>query len=253
MRRFAGEGFRFSCLVGLALVLPSLAAAVVAGQVDDFQDGSLQGWTGGSSLTNQANGGPAGAGDRYLEIDSNGGFLGSFNVTQWSGDYDAANVLALSADLANFGPDAVSLRIMILTPGCQFGGSACTAWTTTVPVSLGAGSGWATTLFPLEEADMTRVIGSDSFTATLQNVERVLIRHQTGAPAPPGVGQTVDAVLGVDNVSALPEPASVAALGAGTLLLVALRRRRQPPSRAAPGSAGCGAAGPRCRARTRAP
>ena len=225
-RNHLGSGW-LSSLCTLALWVASPVGAVTSGQVDDFQDATLQGWTGGSSYANQPNGGPAGSGDRYLEIDSLAFLLGAFNTAQWSGDYDAEEVLAVGADLNNFGPDEVSLRIVIFTPGCDGGAGACTAWTSTDATVLGAGSGWVNAEFSLEEADLTRVLGSDSFTATLQNVERLLIRHQSGAPAAPGAGDTVNAVLGVDNITALPEPSPGVALAVGALALLALRRRHR--------------------------
>jgi hypothetical protein len=211
-------------MLAIAWLLATPASAITIGQVDDFQDGTLQGWGGGSSYANRASGGPAGAGDRYLEIDSLGFALGAFNTAQWSGDYAAAGVASVSFDLDNFGPDTVSLRIMIFTPGCAGGAGACTAWTSTNATVLTSGSGWLTSSFSLTEAEMTRVLGTDSFITTLQNVERLLIRHDDGAPSPPGgTVPVVDAVLGVDNV--MPEPSALAGLVAGVLLLAGLWRQ----------------------------
>src|SRR5688572_20409255 len=79
--RAAVVGWSYSRLVGaemrvsLAFFLVSwLAAApalgITGGQVDDFQDGTTQGWSGMSAPTNVATGGPDGTGDRYLQISS---------------------------------------------------------------------------------------------------------------------------------------------------------------------------------------
>ena len=54
------------CLLGAFFLLaasPQLARAITANQVDDFQSGTLQNWSGGSNPTNIATGGPAGTGD----------------------------------------------------------------------------------------------------------------------------------------------------------------------------------------------
>ena len=211
------------------LALP--AGAITLNQVDDFQDGTVQGWGGGSNPTNQ-DGGPDGAGDLYLEIAATDFNLGAFNTVQWSGDYLAAAVERVSFDLNNFGPDSVSLRVVLFTPGCEFGGMACTAWASTEATVLAAGSGWVTAEFSLAEADMTRVLGTDSFSDTLQNVERLLLRHDDGAPSAPGEFSTVTATLGMDNITALPEPSAVAGLAAGALVLAGLRSRRRSAPRA---------------------
>ena len=43
-------------------------SAVIAGQNDNFEDGTLQGWSSGAGYDNIATGGPAGAGDNYLTV-----------------------------------------------------------------------------------------------------------------------------------------------------------------------------------------
>ena len=65
-------------LLAVACVSPPVAAAVVAGQVDTFEDGTLQGWqNGGASnpnpATHVATGGPAGTDDAFMRVTSNGG------------------------------------------------------------------------------------------------------------------------------------------------------------------------------------
>jgi hypothetical protein len=203
------------------------ATAIILGQIDDFQAGTLQGWTGGTSATNQPTGGPAGAGDRYVRLNSGGASLGIYNMVQWSGNYAAAGVTRVDIDLSNFGPDPVSLRLMIFTPGCASGAGACTAWTQTLPTVLPAGSGWVRVEFSLAEPDLTRVIGADSYAATIANVERLHLKHDPGPPDPPGVPAPVIAMLGVDNIVALPEPAPTAAFLAGAITLACFPRGRR--------------------------
>jgi hypothetical protein len=220
-----GIGRSFASVLALAWALP--AGSVVVDQVDDFEDGTVQSWSGGSGLANQEGGGPAGVSDNFLDIDSNAFFLGTFNQTQWSGDYVAAGVASLSLDANNAGPDPVSLRLAIFTAGCGPVPVNCTAWTSTTAVELPADSGWQAVDFSLAAADMTRVLGTGSLSATLANVQRILLRHDPDDPSPPGSGAVVDAVLGIDNVTALPEPAIASALAAGGLLVLGLARRRK--------------------------
>jgi hypothetical protein len=206
------------------------AGAISLGQIDTFQDGTTQGWTGGVLLTNQPNGGPGGAGDRYLQLNTNGlANLGTYNKVQWAGDYASAGVTRVDFDLANFGPDTVSLRIMIVTPGCQGTGTGCTAWTSTNATVLPAGSGWVKVEFGLNEVELTRVVGSDSLASVLANVERLHLRDDDGAPSPPGTASLVNAVIGVDNITALPEPSRGAGVAAGILALMCAELRRRRP------------------------
>lgn len=199
--------------------------SISLGHVDDFQAGTVYGWGGGSGASNQASGGPGGVGDRYLELSATGALLGAFNGYHWSGDYAAEGVNQVEMDLENSGPDALALRVVLLTPGCEGGGTACTAWTSTTATPLGSGSGWVNAAFSLDEADMTQVLGSESFADSIQNVERLLIRHDDGTPDPPGTPTLVTATLGIDNVSALPEPGALVGLAVGALGCGALRRR----------------------------
>jgi hypothetical protein len=204
-------------------------ASITLNHVDDFEDGTLQNWAGGSVPVNEPDGGPDGVGDAYLEIASEDFALGAFNLDQWSGDYDAEMVNTVSFDLNNFGPDPLSVRVVLFTPGCDAGAGACTAWTSTVATPLASGSGWVTASFSLEEADLTQVLGADSHLATLQNVERLLIRHDDGAPDGPGSVPIVTATLGIDNVTALPEPTGPAGLLLGAVALGVLARRSRSP------------------------
>jgi hypothetical protein len=214
-------------MLGMA---PVDASAVAANQTDDFQSGTVQNWQSPMSPpTNQSTGGPLGAGDRYLQLSASGKNLGAYNNTQWSGNYVAAGVNQVRFHLNNFGPSALSLRIMLFTPGCQAGPATCTAWTSTAAQPLASGSGWVVASFSLAEANLTRVFGSDNYATSLANVERLLIRHDSGTPNPPGTSDIVTATLGVDNV--VPEPSVLLSLVAGTTLLGALRGRQRDARR----------------------
>jgi hypothetical protein len=222
-------------MIALIWLLDARASAIVLGEFDSFYDGTKEGWDGGTTTTNQPTGGPGGTGDRYLQLNSGGGNLGIFNTLQWSGDYAAASVTRVDIDLDNFGPNPVSLRLMLFTPGCAFGAGNCTAWTQTVATVLPAGSGWVKVEFSLAEPDLTRVIGSLSYASSIANVERLHLKHDPGPPDPPGVSAPVNAVLGMDNVVALPEPSWWVGLLTGVLGIALLPRgqceaRRKPLS-----------------------
>ena len=216
-------GHRFALLATIWL-LASPARAIIFGQFDNFQDGTLASWTGGALLSNQAGGGPDGAYDRYLQVSTGGspGNLGVFNTAQWSGDYVTAGVTRINIDLKNSGPDPVSLRLMVTTtpgPGCT---STCTAWTSTTATLLPANDQWVRVEFSLAEPDLTRVTGTASYASSRAGAAKLHLRHDDGAPSPPGSQILVNSVLGVDNVVALPEAPRSSGLLAGMTLLLAL-------------------------------
>lgn len=194
------------------------AGAVTLGQVDTFQDLAAAAWVSGPANPVQpavvASGGPAGAGDAYLLIGASGGQgpgsrLVGINAAQWTGDYRAAGVSAITMDVANFGPSALHLRLHF------YGGAGSAA--VTEGVALPAGSGWTRVRFELDPA------GPGPF------LDLRLFHGSADSAVYPGPG--VVAQLGVDNVRAVPEPASGAAMALGLLLLAASRRRLSPQHR----------------------
>ena len=108
---------RLFCLtqIGFLVVLGlfSQASGAVIGQVDNFEDGTTQGWVVGllgapspAPPQNIPNGGPLGAGDNYLQLTSVGGSgagnrLVVINLAQWAGNYTAAGVTFIGMDLRN--------------------------------------------------------------------------------------------------------------------------------------------------------
>ncbi len=216
---------RVFCLVSVIVTFALAAtsnAQIVLGQVDDFQDGTLQNWGPGGNSQNVATGGPAGAGDRFLQVQSFGGVgggsrLATFNDFQWSGNYATAGVTAVSLYMRNFGQTDLAIRLAMF----DFTGSQ-TRWTSTVSQSLLAGGGWQLMTFSVAEVDLTRVMGTNSYADLIVDVDRLMFRHQAGVPD--AEGDSIVALAGFDNVRAVPEPASLLALGLGTLFL---RRRRR--------------------------
>lgn len=190
----------------LLLLVPGFAAA----QPDDtevlwdhFQDGTTQGWTSGSPNphppVNMPDGGPAGAGDRFLLVTSTGGSgagsrLVTFNGTQWSGDYVAAGITVISMHLNNLGSADLTMRLWLEGPGGNF--------VTSAAVTVPAGSGWQTAVFSVEPDDLV----GDGAEATLQAVRLLRLFH---SPAPGFPGPALVAQLGVDNVTAAPTPRPV--------------------------------------------
>jgi hypothetical protein len=213
-------------LLALALACAPLASAQISlGHVDDFQDGSLMNWQSGATLNNIANGGPMGAGDRFLKIDSDGGSgpgsrLGAFNSDQWGGNWIAAGVDSVTGWFNNLGQTDLHLRITFFRfPGDQ------TRWTSTNAQTLAAGSGWTQMTFSAKEADLTQVMGTLDYNTVLSGVSRFMIRHQSGLPN--AEGDPIVGSMGMDNITAVPEPATVLTIALGLSALAARKRKKQ--------------------------
>jgi hypothetical protein len=215
---------------GLALIVFSQlffvhpTGALVFGQIDDFEDGTLMGWSNGGTLTNISSGGPAGANDNYLQLTADGagssGRLTAFNLQQWLGNYVGQGVTAIEIDLRNEGPTSLSIRLAFKSqnlsnvPGYL-----------SLPVLLPVGSGWQHFSISLLPANMIPIGGPAAYnTFFTSGVGDVRIINEVGATNLNGdfiVGQ-----LGFDNIHAVPEPTTVV-LVSGSLLAFALLRARK--------------------------
>jgi hypothetical protein len=169
---------------------------VTLGQADDFQDGTTQGWRTGGANPNPpywvADGGPDGDGDSFLVIEGNGqdgagGNLVAFNTDQWSGDYLAAGVREIRADLRNLGRAPLEVRLLVEGPGGGFQSLKA--------VTVSESRRWRTFAFRLDEFAL---MGASDLEATLSSVTKLRILH---AQKPAGA-EPVEGALGVDNVTA---------------------------------------------------
>jgi len=207
----------------LAMALALLAepaGAVSIGQSDTFEGGLTAGWSSGAANPSPPatvpDGGPAGAGDPYLLITATGtpgpgGKLVAISGAQWAGDYTSAGLTGIAIDLNNLGPSTLELRLFIEGPP----GFAALS---TAGVAVPAGSGWMHMIFPLALDALT-----GPAEAALAGVVQFRLYHSSGASFP---GPEIAAQLGVDNITAVPEPGTGAMLAAGLVLLAAAAGRR---------------------------
>jgi hypothetical protein len=210
------------CL-GLALAAAP-AGAITLGTVNTFETDSTEGWHVMGSHPNPPlvvdTGGPAGSGDGYLELTAIGGNgagsrLAVISGTAWHGNYLAAGVGFVELDAINRGATPLQLRLYLDANPGLVGDEALS----TVALSLPANNTWTHLRFPVTPGALT---GANP-TATLQGVTEFRLFHGVDAVFPP-LG--VVALLGVDNITAVPEPGTLWlwAMAAGALVLPALRR-----------------------------
>lgn len=230
---------RQSCIVMLLsfvviLGLASSAVAIPIG-IDDFQDGTTMGWgvPGASPLppVNVAAGGPGGAGDAYLQLQADAGLAGAgsrlsvLNETQWTGDFRAAGITAISMDVNNFGPDDLVLRLLF--EDFDAPGPPVNLAMTVANVVVPAGSGWMSIVFDLSPVNLIAgIFGTVEGALTDVDVMRIFHNPVAAFPGPPGGIPTVTATLGVDNIAAVPEPATGALLIGGVAAVLTRARRR---------------------------
>jgi len=233
----------------LALLPAAAGAQIATGVINDFEDGSTQGWSinlfgGGGPMgspppaaipTVIATGGPGGLGDAYLRLTAvggggAGGRLVAFNFSpDWAGNYVTAGINAIRMNAINLGTTDLFLRFLVEDPSVDPTAPAppSNIAISATPVFLAAGGGWQTVEFPLFGPNgLIAVLGNA--TTALSNATFVRILHSPVPapggelnPPPPVIGS-----LGVDNISAVPEPSTVALFATGALgLLVASRRK----------------------------
>jgi hypothetical protein len=224
----------FAAALAILIALPAdRARAIAIGQLDDFAV-DLESWTqgrppaDGAGLTRAAAGGPAGAGDAFMQIvsDTQGTHrtIIAFNFTpSWTGDYLAAQVAGITMDANNPGAAPLNLRLAI---GSGVIPDSPGSWlASTASINLPAGAGWTSITFPLAAADLTLVqnAGGATYQSVMSSVAAIRLLHTV---LPDNRGTSVTATLGVDNIRAVgvPEPSTAALLAAATA--TALRRRR---------------------------
>ncbi len=215
-------------LVVLLLGVQVTAAAVV-NSVDDFQDGSEQGWSHGPQSPqppqNISDGGIGGVGDSYLEVFSTGTNMAGGRITffneeaKWTGNYVAAGIHHITADVNNFGATTLNLRL-------GFGPTRGAGRWVTDAIELDPGSGWTSVTWSLLPGDLLSLTGSSDPTLDLMNVGELRIIDNVN-PAYVGDPTTGEATLGIDNIVAtsVPEPVGTSLFAATLAGLAALRRR----------------------------
>lgn len=177
-------------------------AQVTAGQVDDFEDGTVQSWfEGGASPNppvNMVTDGPAGAGDNYLQADSDnsggnnqpGSRMVIRNIDQWTGNYTSAGIVEIRFDARVLTND-LDLRIAMSGPGGRIA--------TTNAVTVTAGSGWTPVSIPIQSSDFVAVQGMPTISDILASCFEMRILSN---PSPDWAGEAILSRMELDNITA---------------------------------------------------
>ena len=209
-------------------------AQITLNQIDTFGTGTAANWTQGGTGSGVAVvlGGPAGAADQYLQITSIGGGgatsrLITFNRTQWIGNYKAAGVTAISMDLrAPISNNQARPIRLAFRDGATNTGYSSDA------VSLLNDGLWHNTQFALSSANFSPIGSPSPFDTFLTTTTELRI---LSAASPSFLGDSIVAVVGVDNIQAgvAPVPEPTFALAGFVPLMIALRWMRRSRSQKA--------------------
>jgi hypothetical protein len=213
---------RMALMAVTSAVAPTMAQGITIGQVDNFEDGTTQGWVEGSSAVNIATNGPAGGNDHYLPL-SSGGFGGTvrllaLNDSQWLGNYAVSGVTGIEMDLKNFGPSTLPIRIAIRE---STGGSNTPGYASTTAFNLVADGAWHHSVFSLTANSLTAINSPQPLATDLANVADFRL---LSSAAPSTIGDAISAQIGVDNITAVPEPATMVTAIAGIGILIGWSR-----------------------------
>ncbi len=193
---------------------------ITIGLVSDFQDSTVQGWVSGPINPNPPTVAPNvhGPEDHALEVVGTGVFgpggrVVTFSILQWTGDYISAGVTSISMDLKNVGNTHLDIPLAVAMPG------GAGRFSTNTSVFIPAGSGWTNFVFPVDVADWTSA-GGLNINATLSAVGELRILN---SPTPAFIAIIEAGDLLIDNITAIPEPATLSLFA---LLGLAVRRHR---------------------------
>jgi hypothetical protein len=194
----------------LATLAPAAFADPVPGFLETFAGTSVQGWGGfvGGTTTNPGTGGWEGAGDGYLRI-ARTEFLHNFGIRSrddaaYSGNWLAAGIVELRLALNDVDDDQpFEIHVSI--------GNPANLWQFD-PGFAPPENGWQEFTVDLRDSTaFTQIIGSDSWSAMLHEVNIVLVRHDLA----PFVQDPDDlsGELGIDHIQLLDEKRTPVTLG----------------------------------------
>jgi hypothetical protein len=204
------------------------AAAVSFNLKDDFEGGTTLGWT-GSTTSNVADAGPAGAGDNALLVEA-GNRIVVYNTAQWTGNYTAAGITHLAMDLRNTAAFPLQLRIGIANGNFAPNGDGDTYVSNDDnDITVANDGAWHHIVFDVGPSAFSPSTfnsnSAPSAAAALAALTHLRILHNPTAGD--FRGAQVPAEFYLDNIQAIPEPTGGALAALAATALVARRRLRR--------------------------
>jgi hypothetical protein len=163
------------------------------GFLETWSGTSTQGWGGGSSVTNPGSGGVDGAGDGFLRVatPASGNLGARSNGAPYVGDWKAAGITIIRFSIRDVGTDE-PLEI-------HFGiGNGSNFWLSNTAISPPENTWGVVTLDLTTAAGFTQIVGSGTFDQALQNVDRILFRHDRAPFAQ--MPDPIQGDFGIDNL-----------------------------------------------------
>lgn len=221
-RRQRGKALASVAMLAAAVLPAATASAITSGQVDDFQDGTVQGW--GPAFANvafnTADAGPQGNGDNALLIwsdsDNNpstrtGSRSIGINTTQWLGDWTGAGVTAIEFDARNANNFDITLWLGIAGPDASVGSAGTgDTYISLASATLPAGSAWQSISIPVTASDFqlaTNHSAAGNIVEALADVRQFRIFYNASS-ANNFIGEQIAAQFYLDNIAAVPEPST---------------------------------------------
>ncbi len=204
---------RFDVVVLGATVCAALFAGpalAIPTAVQDFEDGTTQGWTAGGgpiggvplAPPTVVSGGAGGADDDFLQVTATGSAgpgsrLAAINPSAWAGNYSSAGLTTIGMDLRNFGATDLYIRLLIedLTDLPQ------ARYAITDALFLPAGGDWTDASFSVAAADLIALEGDVAAILSSVTHLRILGSADPNWLFAPGNQPPVNAILGVDNIT----------------------------------------------------
>lgn len=231
----------------LCTALLSPSAFAIPAAVQDFEDGTAEGWGfGGGPLGVPAtpqpvvSGGAGGADDQFMQITSTGGSgpgskLAAINPTAWGGNYTNAGLTSIAMDLRNFGATDLYIRLLLE----DLSDLPQARYAITDAIFLPSGGDWTAASFSVAAADLIALQGEVATVLASVTHLRILGSADPDWLFAPGFQPSVAAILGVDNITPnvfgdggngdgdheVPEPSSAWLVALGLLGLVRMGRK----------------------------